>query len=92
MADKEHLEIVADPDNTGDSDPPPRRLRLPLSTAEDVKRELARIYREGKAGQRDVGDVSKLANVLALLARLIETSDLERRLEILEQADGKKAA
>ena len=92
MADKEHLEIVAGPDNTGDIDSPPRRLRLPLSTAEDVKRELARIYREGKAGQRDVGDVSKLANVLALLARLIETSDLERRLEALEQADGKKAA
>ena len=92
MAEKEHLEIVTDPDNTGDSDSPPRRLRLPLSTAEDVKRELARIYREGKAGQRDVGDVSKLANVLALLARLIETSDLERRLEVLEQADGKKAA
>jgi hypothetical protein len=69
-------------------DPPSSRLRLPLATANDVKREMARLYREGKAGKRDVADVSRLANVLALLGRLIEGADLEARLAALEQNTG----
>lgn len=68
--------------------PPSTRLRLPLATANDVKREMARLYREGKAGRRDVADVSRLANVLALLGRLIEGADLEARLATLEQNTG----
>lgn len=48
---------------------------------------MSKLYKEGKAGSRDVGDVSKLANVLGLMARLIETSDLEARLQKLEKAD-----
>jgi len=67
---------------------PPKRLRLPLATVEDVRRELARLYREGKAGLRDVSDVSKLANVLQILGRMIATSDLEARIEALEAAGG----
>jgi hypothetical protein len=70
------------------SAPPPQqapRLRLPLATASDVRRELARLYRDGKAGLRDVSDVSRLANVLSVLGRLIETSDLEERLLALEE-------
>jgi hypothetical protein len=69
--------------------PPPgpaQRLRLPLATATDVLRELARLYREGKAGTRDIADVSRLANVLGILGRMIETGDLEARLEALESA------
>lgn len=62
----------------------PPRVRLKLNSIDDVKAEMARLYREGKAGQRDVQDVSRLANVLALLARMIEGSDLERRIAALE--------
>lgn len=62
----------------------PPRLRLKLATADDVRRELARLYREGRNGQRDVGDVSRLANVLQILSRCIETGDLERRIVDLE--------
>ena len=62
----------------------PPRLRLKLNSIDDVKAEMARLYREGKAGQRDVQDVSRLANVLALLARMIEGSDLEKRIAALE--------
>lgn len=75
--------------NIEETDDPSPRLRLPLATAQDVRRELARLYREGKAGYRDVGDVSKLANVLATLGRLIETGDLETRIERLEAEHGK---
>lgn len=62
----------------------PPRLRLPLSTVQDVRRELARLYREGKSGQREVGEVSRLANVLQILNRAIEGSEFEQRLERLE--------
>jgi hypothetical protein len=70
---------------TGDErDPPASRLRLPLKAIDDVKAELARLYREGKAGRREIADVSRLANVLALLGRLIEGADLEARVAALE--------
>lgn len=62
----------------------PPRLRLKLASAEDVRRELARLYRQARAGRLEVGDASRLANVLQILSRSIETSDLETRLTALE--------
>ena len=59
--------------------------RLRLGTVQEVRRELAKIYAEGKVGARDVGDVSKLANVLSLLARLIVDSTLEERVAEIER-------
>lgn len=70
--------------NAGAGGEPPSRLRLPLRTVDDVKAELARLYRDGKAGRRDVSEVSKLAHVLSLLGRLIEGSDFEARLRAIE--------
>ncbi len=77
---KDHMKLLKP---TGKTVAPPR-LRLKLSTADDVRRELGRIYREGKAGTRDVGEVSRLANVLSILNRCIESGDLEQRIEQLE--------
>lgn len=68
---------------------PRPRLRLPLNTADDARRELARLYREAKSGGRDVSEASKLANMLAILARMIETGDLEARIEALEASKDK---
>lgn len=62
----------------------PPRLRLPLASAGDVARELARLYRSAKAGQVEVQDASRLANILQILARVLETSDLEQRIVKLE--------
>lgn len=72
---------------SSDATDPPGRLRLKLATADDVRRELGRIYREGKSGQRDIADVSRLANVLQILNRCIEAGDLERRIEALETTE-----
>ena len=69
---------------TGEGAEPRARLRLPLRNLDDVKAELARLYREGKSGRRDVTEVSKLANVLGILGRQIEGADVERRVEELE--------
>jgi hypothetical protein len=57
-----------------------------LDSLERVRREMARLYTEGKHGRRDAQEVSRLANVLALIGRLIEGADLERRVEALERA------
>lgn len=67
----------------------PKRLRLRLATASDVVRELAKVYREARAGALDVDAASKLANVLSITARLIEIADFEQRLERLESQTGK---
>ena len=63
----------------------PPRLRCRLRTVDDVRAELARLYREAKAGRRAIGDASRLANMLFILGRMIESSDLERRVLILEK-------
>lgn len=63
---------------------PPSRLRLKLATAEDVRRELARVYREARGKRMDVADASRLANILQILSRCIEVGDLEERIRKLE--------
>ena len=65
-----------------------RKSRTPLprlGTLHEIRRELATLYREAKAGKRDVSEASKLANMLALIARIIEGGEIERRLEALEE-------
>ena len=67
-------------------DPPPARARL--DTMARVRRELARVYREARAGRLDVADASKLANILQIMGRMIETSEVETRLDALERRQG----
>lgn len=69
--------------------PPSPRLRIKLVTAEDCRRELAKLYREARGKRLDVGDASRLANVLQIMSRLIDTSDLEARVAQLEARNGK---
>lgn len=66
---------------------PARRPEVPprLESLSRVRREMAAIYAEAKAGRRDVGDASKLCNMLALIARLIEGGELEKRLVLVEK-------
>jgi len=80
------------PEHRADSgdEPAPPRLRLKLTSAGDVRRELARLYREARSGRVETQDASRLGNLLAILGRLIETSDLERRLEALEGRTGEQ--
>ena len=75
-----------EPNDDADDDDAPRRCRLRLNTVDLVRRELVKLYRDGRDGRRDTQDVSRLANVLALIGRMIEGGDLERRIAALEQA------
>lgn len=67
-----------------DSGAPTPRLRVPLRDQRDVARELARLYRSARAGLVPVGDASKLAHILHVLARVLDGGDLELRIEALE--------
>lgn len=65
-----------------------RSHRAKLRTVSDVSAEVAKLYREARAGKVGTQDASRLANMLAIVARLLTESDLERRLEALEAQAG----
>ena len=69
---------------------PPLRLRMRLSSIGDVKLELARLYRETRANKVATQDASRMANMLLILGRLIEGSDVEARLDALETQQRKE--
>ena len=66
-----------------DDTPSPARVGR-LDTARDVRKEAARLYRACRRGDVDPADGSKMASILALIARSIESSELEERLNRLE--------
>lgn len=72
-------------DMSGTSRPPPSPR---LDSLAGVRRELARLYREARAGGLGVGEASKLANILQVLGRMIEGAELERRVDELERRAG----
>lgn len=60
-----------------------------LHDLKTVKRELGCLYREARLGKIDTQDASRLANLLSILARIIQGTDLEARLTALEESNGK---
>jgi len=59
--------------------------RINLKRLDGVRNEMARVYRAMKAGELDGTDGTKRAYVLSLIGKLIAASELERRVEALEQ-------
>ena len=69
------------------SDLPPvkgTRYRCKLDTLSDIKREMAKVYRESRSEVIDVMTGTKLCWMLQSIGKVIETSDLEKRIEVLE--------
>lgn len=62
--------------------------RLRLNTVGDVAKELRKLYRESRAGILSTSEATKLAYLLNMLASIMATSDLEQRLESLEEERG----
>ena len=59
--------------------------QIKLSPAMDCKREMARVYRDSRQGRIDIQDGTRLVYMLAQIAKLIEVSEFEKRIELLEQ-------
>ena len=64
--------------------PTPRRRKAQLNTLEGVRIEMARQYREMESGKRDPQDGSKLVYVLSAIGKILELTEIERRLVALE--------
>jgi hypothetical protein len=62
----------------------PTPSRIDLKTIDDVRLEMARVYRDMRAGTVQTQDGTRLAYVLAQIGKLIESGELERRIESLE--------
>jgi len=56
-----------------------------LKTADDVRLEMAKVYRDMRQGNIDMADGTKLAYVLGQLNKAIETGIIEARMEALER-------
>ena len=56
-----------------------------LSSIAQVRRELRKIYVDMRRGHLAPSDGTKLAFVLGMIARLIESGELEQRIEALER-------
>lgn len=59
--------------------------QLKLATIEDCRREMARVYRDARAGQTDTADASRLVYMLTSIAKMIELGQFEQRLIALEE-------
>ena len=64
--------------------PTPGRRKAQLNTLEGVRRELARIYREAESGKRDAADASRRTFMLGQIGKLLELTEIERRLTAVE--------
>jgi hypothetical protein len=60
--------------------------RINLSTSEDVRREMARVYREARNKTLAANEATKLTYMLTQILRATEVYILERRLVELELA------
>jgi hypothetical protein len=59
--------------------------RLNLSTSEDVRREMAKVYREARSRQIEPSEATKLVFILTQILRAHEQVALEGRIAELEQ-------
>lgn len=84
MANKQP--VIIDNDTGVVESLPPKvvRYRCKLDTLQDVKKEMAKLYRESRSGVVEIVDGTKLVWMLQAVAKVIEGSDLEKRIEILE--------
>jgi hypothetical protein len=71
---------------TGEVDdlPPAGRYRCKLDTLQDVRREMAKVYRESRSNVIDTMTAGKQVWMLQAIGKMIEVGDLERRIELLE--------
>jgi hypothetical protein len=58
--------------------------KIDLRDSEAVRRELAQVYRDARAGKIATQDATRLGFLLDLIRRAFETCELRERLELLE--------
>jgi hypothetical protein len=64
---------------------PTPRVRSRLTCVREVRREMAKVYCEARAGTMRTDTATRLVYILTQLSNLIRDSELEQRVEQLEQ-------
>ena len=59
--------------------------KIKLNALEDVRREMASVYREARAGRMDASEAGRLAYILTGIGKLIEATEIEKRLAQMER-------
>jgi hypothetical protein len=57
-----------------------------INTQDGIVRELGRVYRHARRGEIDSSKAYRLSTILGTMAKTMESSELERRLDGIEQA------
>ena len=70
--------------------PTPRRRGPVLETLPDVRREMARVYRQMRHGRIDTQDATRMTYVLTQIAKIIQTAELDARVAAVERALGSR--
>ena len=70
--------------------PSPRRRGPALETLTDVRREMARVYRNMRHGRIDTQDATRMTYVLSQIAKIIQKAELEARVAAVERALGSR--
>ncbi len=62
----------------------PTLYRIDLKSIDDVRLEMAKVYRSMKSGEIPSSDGTRFVYVLSQIGKLIEVYEVEKRLSILE--------
>lgn len=82
--DKRHQGVASTPQGGDGITERPTLSRVSLLTLADVRREVAAVFRQAQRGKISTQDATRMAYVLQVLAKVIESSTIESRLDALE--------
>ncbi len=84
MADNNDTDLTTTIDNnTGELVPTPTK-KIDLATINDVRLEMATVYRGMRGGSIETSDGTRLIYTLGAIGKMIEAHDIEKRIEDLE--------
>lgn len=69
--------------------PLPKERRIRLGNINQIRAELAAVYREARLGKLDTAVATRYTYMLRELAVLIRDHDIEKRLEAIEKGNPK---
>lgn len=87
MSDKSTEIIGATP--LGIGGPATLTPKINLSTAEDIRREMGRVYREARNKKLPTNEATKLTYILTQILKATEVFILEERITTLELIDSR---
>ena len=77
-------------DNASGDVLPTRGKKIDLATINDVRLEMASVYRGMKSKTIETSDGTRLIYTLSAIGKMIESHDIEMRIEALENSTANK--